>query len=150
MRRAHLTFPTLLLGLGLGLAGQALPATAAEPIASSSSETPGMRLLIKELRRDTAGTVMLRFAIVNDTRERFVFTGAHNVYLIDLAGRRKYEVVRDTGPGRQCVCTPGNRGLGPGEGADFWARFPAPPAGVTRLGVVAPSFLPVENVRVSE
>lgn len=144
--------PTLLWALALAAAAPS-PRASAEPIATAGGETPGMHLQVQELRRDGGGGVTLRFTVVNDSDILFDRhslgisepTSVDGVYLLDIAGRKKYEVVRDAQ--RYCVCTRNIRDhLRPRASANFWAKFPAPPEGVTQLSVIIPRFMPLDNV----
>ncbi|MEV5977978.1 hypothetical protein [Streptomyces sp. NPDC052114] len=51
--------------------------------------------------------------------------------LIDNEGRKKYLVLRDT-QGR-CLCTKFTGGVKPNQTADWYAQFPAPPEGTTKV-----------------
>ena len=70
---------TLLMWLsGLVFAGLPLR-VAAEPIATTEGETPGLSLQVQELKRVSGGTVMLRFTVTNSSRvnqsTRFYYAG---------------------------------------------------------------------------
>ena len=63
--------------------------------------------------------------------------------LLDAAGKKKYMVIVDSA--RKCVCSDGFPiSLDSGKSLNLWARFPAPPADVTEVSVVLPSFMPVD------
>ncbi|MFI2616008.1 hypothetical protein [Streptomyces sp. NPDC018584] len=51
--------------------------------------------------------------------------------LIDNGGKKKYLVLRDT-EGR-CLCTKFTGGVKPSQTADWYAQFPAPPEGTTKV-----------------
>ncbi|MEU7579313.1 hypothetical protein AB0B50_17115 [Streptomyces sp. NPDC041068] len=51
--------------------------------------------------------------------------------LIDNEGRKKYLVLRDT-QGR-CLCTKFTGGVKPSQTAEWYAQFPAPPEGTTKV-----------------
>ncbi|MET9546509.1 hypothetical protein ABZY36_14530 [Streptomyces sp. NPDC006627] len=51
--------------------------------------------------------------------------------LIDNEGKKKYLVLRDT-EGR-CLCTKFTGGVKPSQTADWYAQFPAPPEGTTKV-----------------
>src|SRR5688500_10611352 len=61
--------------LVIGVFAMLLPAAAgaAEPIASTDSEQPGIRLDVTELKRTSGDTLMLKFTIVNEADERLGF-----------------------------------------------------------------------------
>ncbi|QUI33605.1 hypothetical protein [Streptomyces alfalfae] len=51
--------------------------------------------------------------------------------LVDNEGKKKYLVLRDT-EGR-CLCTKFTGGVKPSQTADWYAQFPAPPEGTTKV-----------------
>ena len=67
--------------------------------------------------------------------------------LVDQAGKKKYLILRDT-EGR-CLCTRFARGSKPGESADWFAQFPAPPEGTTKVSFQVGS-MPPASIELSE
>jgi hypothetical protein len=142
----------------LGIVFTALSArVAAAPIATADGEEPGLRLEVQELKRVDGGMVMLRFTVANNSNANRPINLAYaprdaastaGIYLVDSVNRKKHEVVRDS-EGR-CLCSQRISSIGPGANLNLWARFPAPPEGVRRLGVVVPHFAPVDDVPVSQ
>jgi hypothetical protein len=139
---------------------QPAPSAAGKAIATSDGEKPGSRVEVQELKRVSGGTVMLRFAMINDadqqlnfgydfgdsnTRDRFANIGG--VHLIDAIGKKKYLVVRDSQD--QCDCSRNLKDLAPKSRVNLWARFPAPPDGVEKVTVVVPHFSPMDDVSLS-
>ncbi len=132
--------PTALLTLCL--IGVPRLLAAAEPIATTDGETSGTRIDVQELKRQSGGTVMLRFTAVNDSDQEvpnYLFQateGSHSVdgvYLIDFAGKKKYEVVRDAD--KHCICSQNLPPLKPKSSLNLWAKFPAPPDNVDKIGI---------------
>ena len=137
--------------------GLALPASATT-IAETDGERPGTRIEVQQFKRESGGTVLLRLTLINDSGAAIdfnSFSGSSSgmggeygtldgVYLVDLANKKKFEVVRDTD--RHCVCTRGLRDIAARSSINLWAKFPAPADGVERLGVVVPHFLPLDDV----
>lgn len=149
------------LAAGLLAAGLVVgPARAAEPIAESEADQPGLRLQLQELKRTSGGTLMLRFTLVNDGEKALNFgshfLGDHSVgedyrtvggiHLIDAAGKKKYLVVRDSQG--KCVCSKDMPNLEPGNQMSLWARFPAPPENVEKISVIVPHFIPMDDVPI--
>ncbi|MEN3355857.1 MAG: hypothetical protein V7640_4015 [Betaproteobacteria bacterium] len=143
-------------------ASSAQPAASAagKAIATSDGEKPGSRVEVQELKRVSGGTVMLRFAMINDadqqlnfgydfgdrnTRDHFANIGG--VHLIDAVGKKKYLVVRDSQD--QCDCSRNLKDLAPKSRVNLWARFPAPPDNVEKVTVVVPHFSPMDDVSLS-
>ncbi|WP_369233549.1 hypothetical protein AB5J56_16815 [Streptomyces sp. R21] len=67
--------------------------------------------------------------------------------LIDQAGKKKYLVLRDT-EGR-CLCTRFTGGVQPGETTDWFAQFPAPPEGTTKVDFQVGS-MPPASIELTE
>jgi hypothetical protein len=139
-------------------AGEPAPAKAA--LATSDGETPGARVEVQELKRVSGGTVMLRFTMINDgdkTLNVGYDFGAGStsdigtvggVHLIEPVGKKKYLVVRDSES--KCDCSRGVKDVAAKSRANLWARFPAPPDNVEKIGVVIPHFSPMDDVPLSK
>jgi hypothetical protein len=130
---------------------------AATPIATTDGEASGTRIEVMELKRVTGGTVMLRFVAINDSDQdipAYLFQaqeGSHSVdavYLIDLAGKKKYEAVHDAD--KMCICSHDIPAVKAKSNLTLWAKFPAPPDGVDKIGVVVPHFIPMDDVPISK
>jgi hypothetical protein len=141
----------------LCLVGLWAPLSAAEPIATTDGETSGTRIEVQELKRVSGGTVMLRFVAINDSEQdipAYLFQaqeGSHSVdgvYLVDLSGKKKYEVVHDTD--KRCICSHDIPAVKPKSSLVLWAKFPAPADGVDKIGVVVPHFIPMDDVPISK
>jgi len=136
-------------------AAQAKPA-----LASAEGETPGARVEVQELKRASGGTVMLRFTMINDgdkTLNVGYYFGAGStsdfgtvggVHLIEPVGKKKYLVIRDSES--KCDCSRGVKDVAAKSRANLWARFPAPPDNVEKIGVVVPHFSPMDDVPLSK
>jgi hypothetical protein len=147
----------------------AAPAPAAPPapqaapakpvLASADGEKPGSRIEVQELKRVSGGTVMFRFTMINDADTR-LNVGYHfgqqgltsdyasigGVHLIDPVGKKKYLVVRDSK--NACDCSRDLRDLEAKSRFNLWARFPAPPDNVEKIGVIVPHFSPMDDVPI--
>ncbi len=105
----------------------------------------------------TGGTVMLRFTVFNDSdsgvrifdslwaQESYSVDG---VYLVDLAGKKKYEAIHDAD--KTCVCSRNIPQIAPHASINLWVKFPAPPDGVDKIGVVVPHFIPMDDVPLAK
>ncbi len=140
------------------------PVTATPAIAKSDGEKPGLRVEVIELKRSSGDTLTLRFDLVNDSGESFEpagwylgdYKGHQNqdignvgaINLIDAAGKKKYFVVRDTD--QNCVCSNQLPSVNAKSQIALWARFPAPPGDVKKIGVVIPHFIPMDDVPISQ
>ena len=119
-----------------------------------------MSLKVNELKVSN-GTVMLKFTIVNDGSQAFdpdslndprsgSLHDAHGiggVYLIDLGNKKKYLAVFDTD--NHCICSRDSHDIQAKSSANLWVKFPAPPDSVTKIGVVVPHFVPMDDVSLS-
>jgi hypothetical protein len=131
--------------------------TTAQVLASAEGRTPGLRAEVTELKRTSGGTLTLRFALVNeskqvinvsDVKELIDLGGSYpvgGVHLIDPVGRKKYFVARDSE--NRCVCSEFDA-LDTGQRANHWAKFPAPPDDVQQISVVLPTFSPMDDVPI--
>jgi hypothetical protein len=143
--------------------------TAAPAVASADKgDLPGLALTINQLRRSDPNTVTLIFTIANQGDKPFAFDWTwgelgfvrvgdalsfdmSGVYLVDPDGKKKYLVLRDKNRG--CICTTGIlkagealKGLDAGQQTTMFAKFPAPPASVTKLTVAVPHFPALDGV----
>jgi len=136
-------------------------APTAKAIATADGEKGGTRVDITELKRSGDNNLTLKFAIVNDSAERFSFSydfgdPDHNikdfssiggVTLVDGANKKKYFVVRDTED--NCLCSRDLKDLPAHARANVWAKFPPPPDDVQKISVVIPHFGPLDDVPIS-
>jgi hypothetical protein len=142
----------------MGILFTATSVLAAEPVATADGETPGLSLQIQDLKVSN-GTVMLKFSIANNSaaplagwalkdgniaKDGYAVSG---VYLIDVANKKKYFVIVDADG--HCVCSRDISDIPPKGSANLWAKFPAPPDSVKKIGVVVPHFLPMDDVPLS-
>lgn len=139
-----------------GMCIVAAPGLAAEPIATTDGEAPGTSLQVQEFKVSN-GTVMMKFTIANDAAAAFKTYLLRNqdiakndnnavsgIYLIDAANKKKYFVVVDTDG--HCICSREVDEIPSKGSANLWAKFPAPPDSVTKIGVVVPHFVPMDDV----
>jgi hypothetical protein len=123
----------------------------------AESQVPGMKIEIRDLKRDEGGTLTLRFQLTNekDTEvplRQFAgessdwgsdYTYVSGMYLLDMTNKKKYLVVRDSG--KKCICSLLSYGsIGAGSKVNLWAKFPAPPENVRKVSVMFPNFEPVD------
>jgi hypothetical protein len=153
----------ILLGLAAG-AFHAAPALAQapKPIETSDGDTPGTRVEVTELKRGSGGVVSLKFQMINDSAKTISFGfdfGAADVgnadfktiggiTLVDPVAKKKYFVVRDTE--KKCVCSSGLEEVPKGSRLNLWAKFPAPPEDVNKIGILIPHFAPMDDVPISK
>ncbi|MCA1582882.1 MAG: hypothetical protein LC796_16135 [Acidobacteria bacterium] len=163
--RARLRMPragSLALLASLFMTRAALARPPAGPAASADGEKPGTRVEVTELKRTSGGTVSLKFVLVNDGDQPvtmgYNFASADNhvkdhatvggITLIDPAGKKKYFVVRDSE--KNCVCSNGLKDVPKKSRVNLWAKFPAPPESVDKVGILIPHFQPLDDVPISK
>jgi hypothetical protein len=137
------------------------PAAAAPAIATADGETAGVRAEVQQLKRGTDNTLTLRFAIVNDSDKKVEFgynfgdpanqikdfASVGGITLVDGVNKKKYFVVRDTE--NNCVCSRELKAVEAKSRVNLWAKFPATPDDVQKIGVVIPHFGPLDDVPIS-
>jgi hypothetical protein len=142
------SFLAAILGSQLMLA---TPALAAE--FSGEGQVAGSKVVVRDLKRDAAATVTLRFQLVNEGEQNFKTYGLlgdsyamDKVSLIDVANKKKYLVVEDSEG--VCICSEFKGEVEPGGAINLWAKYPAPPGAVKLITVLVPGFEPVESVPI--
>ena len=146
---------------------------AAAPVIASSdhADLPGITLAVNQLRRSDPNTVTLIYTIANKGTKPFTFDWTwgeagfvevanaltfdmSGVYLVDPEGKKKYLVLRDSN--KVCLCTTGVlrsgtelKGVEAGQETTMFAKFPAPPAEVSKMTVAVPHFPVLDNVPLS-
>ena len=139
---------------------QASPAPAASAAAPSApitadGEAPGTQVQVKTLKRVGGDSLMLELVIINSSSSSYdpnnlqssTYRSADGIYLVDMAGKKKYEVVRDTDG--SCLCSKNLEEISGNSSLNIWAKFPAPPDSVQKIGVVVPHFMPMDDVPIS-
>jgi len=131
-------------------------ATVAQQLVAES-QVPGMKIEIRDLKRDEGGTLTLRFQLINEKNtevplRQFAWEGSDwgsdytyvsGMYLLDMANKKKYLVVRDSG--KKCICSLlSYTSIGAGSKVNLWAKFPAPPENVRKVSVMFFNFEPVD------
>jgi hypothetical protein len=132
-------------------------------IATADGEKSGARIDVTELKRASGGTVSLKFTLTNGGSDVFGTASAYfgdkevsadeyrdvsGIHLIDPVNKKKYFVVVDSG--KHCVCSKGIPDVKAGEKLNLWAKFPAPPAEVTKVTIEIPHFQPMDDVTISQ
>ena len=149
-----LTLPLMLRVLPALILLAAARAEAAD--ATADAETPGIRLEVTELKRDSGGTLTLRMVMINETDQPFgsacdfreeglSCATISAVHLIDTANKKKYMVVRDDQ--KMCLCS-GFDSLKANSRLNLWAKLPAPPETVEKISVIFPKFMPMDDVPI--
>lgn len=146
---------------GLSSSSSASSPPAGPALASADGEKPGVRIEVQELKRTSGDTLSLKFVVINDSAESYLLYSCvlcdpekndhgtvSGVNLIEGVGKKKYFVVRDTEGA--CLCSRSLYSVVSNSRANLWAKFPAPPADVSKITVVVPHFNPMEDVHISQ
>ena len=121
----------------------------------------GITLSISSAKRDQGGFVTVEGTVTNgtggalamgnwrgDERELAKNGGSMaGASLVDPEGKKKYLVLRDTS-GR-CLCTQFTGGVGEGATSQWFAQFPAPPSGTTKVDFQVGS-MPPASIELTE
>src|SRR5271170_667373 len=91
--------------------GSPAPAAGPSPVATADGEAPGTQVQVKSLKRVGGDSVMLELVLVNNSDSAYdpnnlqslEYRSADGIYLVDMAGKKKYEVIRDTD--KTCLCS---------------------------------------------
>jgi len=121
----------------------------------------GLTLTVTSAKRDQGGFVTVEGTVTNNTDNTWIAAnwrgderelsknGASiaGASLIDQKGKKKYLILRDTS-GR-CLCTQFTGGVRQGATAQWFAQFPAPPEGTTKVDFQVGS-MPPASIEISE
>jgi hypothetical protein len=132
----------------------ATPAPAAA-IATQTTNWPGVVAEVTEFRRKGStltARVLLRNQGSTQAEPDFVY---REVYLMDLAGGKKYEVLKDEKGSYIAALRQGwsdrwSQRLEPGATYTVWIKFPAPPPEVKSVTLQVPGIPPFEDVPIQD
>ncbi|MDG9703077.1 hypothetical protein [Streptomyces sp. DH37] len=116
------------------------------------SGADGVNIVVTSVVRDQGGFVTVKGRIENTGDQVYTFDGwtlgdqdfaskgasVAGMTLVDQKGKKRYYILRDTD--NNCLCTMFLNGVGAGKTADFFAQFPAPPAGTTEVDLQVPTM----------
>jgi len=142
-------------------AKQASPTATQNQVLAEVKGENGLVLAVTSAKRDDGGFVTVEGTVTNDTDTLWVAADwrgderelARNggsiagASLIDQKGKKKYLILRDTS-GR-CLCTQFTGGVRQGETTQWFAQFPAPPAGTSAVDFQVGS-MPPASIEISE
>ncbi|GAA3374925.1 hypothetical protein GCM10020367_40690 [Streptomyces sannanensis] len=136
-------------------------APAADSVLAEVKGSDNITLVINSAVRDTGGFVTVNGKVKNGSgkywiqalwagnEQELVSNSASmaGASLVDTAGKKKYLILRDT-DGR-CLCTRFTGGFKANEEKTFYAQFPAPPAGTTKVDFQI-ADMPPATIEISE
>ncbi|WP_306292937.1 hypothetical protein [Streptomyces tsukubensis] len=120
-----------------------------------------MTVSIKSAVRDAGGFVTVSGKVTNGGSERWMAedwigdekelggnaSSVAGASLVDKEGKKKYLVLRDTEG--HCLCTRFVGGVRGGQTVDWFAQFPAPPEGTTKVDFQV-GAMPPASIDISE
>ncbi|MEU6677380.1 hypothetical protein [Streptomyces sp. NPDC046925] len=121
----------------------------------------GITLTVSSAERDEGGFLTISGKVTNGTSGIWVASewrsdenelkknggSLAGASVVDQEGKKKYLVLRDT-TGR-CLCTKFEGGVNESQSADWYAQFPAPPEGATKLQFQVPT-MPPASIELAE
>ncbi|ATL30163.1 hypothetical protein [Streptomyces formicae] len=121
----------------------------------------GITLTITSVSRDEGGFLTINGKVTNGTSGIWVGSewrsdenelkknggSLAGASIIDQQGKKKYLVLRDT-MGR-CLCTKFEGGINESQSVDWYAQFPAPPEGTSKVEFQVPT-MPPAPIEISE
>jgi hypothetical protein len=153
----HVRAPVLLVLLALwpaAVPAQA-PAAAPAPIAAVESMWPGVSLEVTEFRRK-GNTLSVKLVLRNSgSAPADVDVTYDDVYVLDTAGGKRYDVLRDDKGTVIAAHLPSwperwYGELAPGGSMTLWMKFPAPPAETTSASLVVGANQPLEELAITD
>ncbi|MFC8196498.1 hypothetical protein ACFWBR_01605 [Streptomyces sp. NPDC060006] len=142
--------------------GQDKESEAAEPDqVLAEVKSNGITLTVTSAKRDEGGFVTVQGRVTNATSGLWIASewqsdetelqknggSLAGASFVDQKGKKKYLVLRDT-EGR-CLCTKFQGGIDQGKTAEWFAQFPAPPDGTTKVQFQVPT-MPPASLELSE
>lgn len=133
----------------------ATAAAAAPSLGVQDHEVNGIQVALLEVKRTSGDTVTVKWQYRNTGSERMEVSemyshhAAEGAYLIDAVNKKKYLVVRDAQNTPVSSDGRSNR-IDPKATVTSWAKFPAPPADVTKITVNVKGVPPFEDVPVGQ
>lgn len=133
------------------------PATpsAAGPLASQETNWPGVVVDVMEFRRK-GNTLTARVRLRNQGTEKpQAEVNYSEVYVMDLAGGKKYQVLQDQEGAFIAALRSGWKDrwyetMEPGMSQVLWMKFPAPPADVKTVTLQVPGVPPFEDLAIQD
>jgi hypothetical protein len=150
MRIQQLVLPIL---SGVFLLASTLPG-AADVIQTQSATEGDVEVdVIKAAAKEGILTVQIAYRNKGNAVAEIYFAWG-DVYFLDTQDKKKYQVLNDSqgvylaqpdNHDRHC-----NTKIPPGGKQLVWFKFPAPPAGTTKVNLVVPGVLPFEDLPISQ
>jgi len=131
----------------------AKPEAKAEKTVGTGKFQKGLVIDVTDVARTSDNFLKVSFQVRNPTREQVTHTisGVYFVpesYYVEAGGKFKYQVIRDDKGNYIAAKVPGTLTLGPGDKAEYWAKFPQPGKGIKHITLYFRQAEPIEDVPV--
>ncbi len=123
----------------------------------TDTEWDGVSVELQSVTRGDGDTITIKFKYTNSgSKEAEIYQLANlshdnlaeHVYYVDPGNKKKYLVVKDA-QGKAVASNLQYLKLAAGASHGGWAKFPAPPAGVSKISVYLPGAPPFEGVTIA-
>lgn len=144
------------------VAAAAAPAGSAEPAAAPPagesvlatqdySQDPNLKCDVLQVKRVSGGALLIKWRMTHrgpqGSKEVYHAFSWSNVYFTDPAENKKYLGLKDSTD--NWIAQGDNKTYHPGEQQGAWMKFPAPPAGSSKITFIFQGFPPFEDLPVS-
>jgi hypothetical protein len=128
------------------------PAGGDKPLGTAKFQK-GLVIDVTDVQRTSDGYLKVSFQVRNPTDESVTHTISGvsfipEAYYVDVGPKTKHQIVRDDRGNYVAAPVPGTITLGPGEKAEYWAKFGAPGKGVKKITLYFRQAEPIEDIRV--
>lgn len=133
----------------------ASPAPAAGVIATQDTNYPGLTAEVTEFRRK-GNTLTAKVRLTNKSDKNVSPEIRYNaVYLIDTAGGKKYQTLKDETGTYIAALSSGSsehfwEDVKAGESKTIWMKFPAPPPEVKTITLQLPNMPPFDDLTIQD
>jgi hypothetical protein len=130
------------------------PATAGQ---KADTEWDGVSVELQSVTRGDGDTLTIKWKYTNSGSTEADISKlaslshdnlAAHVYYIDPGNKKKYLVIKDA-QGKEVASDQKYLAIAAGTSRAGWGKFPAPPAGVTKISVYLPGAPPFEGVTIA-
>lgn len=130
-------------------------------LGTQDHEISGVEVVLLEVKRTSGDSITVKWLYRNKTQQDKTLSTSsaswvdpyrlsYEAYLIDPVNKKKYLVLKDA-EGKPIAARHGSSISVPaGQLLNTWAKFPAPPADVTKISIYIPHVAPFEDIPISQ
>lgn len=130
-------------------------------LGTQDHEVSGVEVVLVEVKRTSGDSVTIKWLYRNKTQQDKTLSTAtsswvdpyrlsYEAYLIDPVNKKKYLVLKDAEGKPIAARHASNISVPAGQLLNTWAKFPAPPADVTKISIYIPHVAPFEDIPISQ